>query len=304
MTEAIEIKLIDIQLLTDFSPRDGIDWNVVEEYYQNIADLPPILVARRKNSFKPFVLIDGWHRYHAHCKTRRDTIWAIVDEELKQKDYYFRSICANKAHGIRFTAAEKKRISRYLFIQENRTAKEISQAIGCSVRHATDLIKSLAQDKKEAAIKLAKRMSKQGVSERDIADDLKRRGFKASKSGVNRWLQPEPMLTKKQAIDIIESQTGESPKRDTEEDTTIEEARAIAMKLAGPPDEPSSTLTPMQPIKEISRTRVGVCPSCEIRTVRVPNLEFGVSAACTKIFFYCDRCDKYIEIRLLMPKKE
>lgn len=236
MTEAIEIKLQDITLLKRFMPRDGIDWNVVEEYSANIVDLPPILVAREKSGVTPFILIDGWHRCHAHRAINRDTIMAIVDEELEPKNFLFRAICANKAHGIRFTAKEKVKLSKYLFIRENRSAAEISQAIGCSVRHATDLIKDLAHDKKQKAIRLAKEMSDRGISQRDIADSLTSRGFKASKSGVDRWLKIEEKP-------VASPQIGESPKRDT----TIEEAREIAMELAEPPDEPTPIVTELAP---------------------------------------------------------
>ncbi|MCK4819545.1 hypothetical protein KA005_27505, partial [bacterium] len=205
MTEAIEIDVRNIALRELLSPRDGIEWNIVEEYANNIADLPPILVAIDKAETgepripsidgKTYVLIDGWHRYHAHKGIRNQTISAIVDAELQPEDFFFRAICANKTHGVRFTAEEKVRISKYLFIQENRSAAEISQAIGCSVRHATDLIKDLAHEKKQKAIELAKDAADRGFSERQIAEYLQNLGYKASKSGVNRWLQPESVPT-------------------------------------------------------------------------------------------------------------
>lgn len=231
MTETIEIELDMISLRDNLSPRDGIDQDAVKEYTANIADLPPILVAMDKaenetealtenEDFKVYVLIDGWHRYYAHQAAGHDEIWAIVDTELKPKDFFFRAICSNKAHGIRLTAGEKIRISKYLFIAEHRSAAEISQAIGCSVRHATDLIKELAHEKKRRAIHLARDAADRGFSERQIAEYLQNLGYKASKSGVNRWLQPEPVPTytvkDKDAIQVS-PQIGESPKRDTEQ---------------------------------------------------------------------------------------
>lgn len=216
MTETIEIALEEIDLATAYMPRDHIDFDVIDEYKINIDDLPPILVAIGTGS-KPYILIDGWHRYYAHEKMGRKTIVVVFDKNLEPKDFFFAAIRANKAHGIRFTAEEKKRISRRLFIQENRSAAEISQAIGCSLRHATDLIKDLAHEKKRHAIHLAKTASDQGLSERQIAKYLQDLGFKASKSGVNRWLQPEPVPTVTvKDIDAIQvsPQIGESPKRD------------------------------------------------------------------------------------------
>jgi hypothetical protein len=327
MTEAIEIKLSDIALRDDLSPRDGIDYDAVREYTVNIASLPPVLVAMDKaktptealtenEDFKVYVLIDGWHRFYAHRNAEHKTILAIVDAELEPKDFFFRAICANKVHGIRFTAGEKIRISKYLFIAEHRTAAEISQAIGCSVRHATDLIKDLAHEKKQRAIELAKDAADRGFSERQIAEYLQNLGYKASKSGVNRWLQPEPvptyMVKDKDAIQVS-PQIGESPKRDTEQLVNAggqpidEEGRILNVSGEIATVAPRLVATPEQfkdSKESTTKTRVGVCPSCEIRTVRVPNLDFGVAAACTKIFFYCDRCKEYIEIRLLLPKKE
>lgn len=217
MTEAIEIKLVDIALRQELRPRHGIDEDVVEDYRENVDDLPPILVAKENDGFR-FILIDGWHRYRAHYRANRDSIMAIYDSALKPADFYFAAVRANKTHGIRFTAREKVSISKQLFIHENRSAAEISEAIGCSVRHATDLVKDLAHEKKRHAIHLARDASDRGFSERQIADYLQNLGYKTSKSAVNRWLQPDPVPTVTvKDIDAIQvsPQIGESPKRDT-----------------------------------------------------------------------------------------
>lgn len=296
MTETIEIGLEEIDLAEAYMPRDLIHWDVVNEYKINIDELPPILVAIGTGA-KPYILIDGWHRYYAHEQTDRKTITAIFDKNLESKDFLFRAICANKAHGIRFTAEEKKRISKYLFIRENRSAAEISQAIGCSVRHATDLIKDLADEKKETAVRLAKRMSKQGISQRDIAADLKRRGFKTSKSSVDRWLKPE----------VEVPQIGESPKRDRVDIVRVNRAgqsvdeEGNILNVSGEVATVAPYLT-VEQTKEAAKTRSAICPKCEIRTFRVPILRHGIMSVCTKLYCYCDKCKEYIPLYTLQEK--
>ena len=292
MTEAIEIKLDMITLRDDLRPRSIIDDDIVDEYRENIAFLPPILIAIDSAGY---VLIDGWHRYRAHEEARRDTIMAILDNELKPEDFFFTAARANKAHGIRFDAWEKKNIAKRLFIKENRTAAEISDAVGCSVRHASELIRELAQEKKQEAIKLAKSLSTTGYSQRDIADELVKRGFKASKSGVDRWLKPE----------VEVPQIGESPKRDTSIEGALDaESEALGQEYLkqGTKVIVVSKDGTETPLESTTKTRVGVCPKCETRTVRVPSKD--AVASCTKLFFYCDRCEEYIWIFRLQEKSE
>ncbi len=245
MTEAIEIKLSHIILRDELRPRDVIDDSIVDEYRENITDLPPILVAIDNAHH---ILIDGWHRYHAHRDARRDTIMAIVDPEIKPEDFFFTAVRANKAHGIRFDASEKKKISKRLFIQENRSAAEISQAIGCSLRHATDLIKDLAHEKKQIAMQLAKDWQDR-LTTREIAAGLKALGHKTSKSAVSRWLQKSHVVVPKGGtIDVLFAtpQIGESPKQDI-------------MNVSGE----VATVAPYQTQEEIKKKQsILICPQC------------------------------------------
>jgi uncharacterized ParB-like nuclease family protein len=290
----IEIALEKIDLAIAYMPRFVIDWSVVNEYEECIDDLPPILVAIGTGA-KPYVLIDGWHRFHAHEQAEHKTIMAFFDKKLKPEDFFFAAARSNKAHGIRFTANEKKKISQRLFMKENRSAAEISEAIGCSVRHASDLIQELAHEKKAQAIKYARQQAND-YSVREIAEQLKGMGFKASKSSVSRWIQPaaeEPEEVVPHTKE--ESQIGEVPEEDKWSEVEEEPVDRPVMNVSGE----VASISKMIEVK--APTRIGVCPRCKIRTVRVPS---HIPGSCTELFFYCDRCEEYVSIRILLPKAD
>lgn len=307
MTKTIEIKLDRIVLRGELMPRDGIDHEVVREYMNNIVELPPVLVALDKaespneallenEDFNVHVLIDGWHRYYAFKDVGHDAILAIVDKKLKPEDFFFTAARSNKAHGLRFTAKEKKRISRRLFMKENRSAAEISEAVGCSTRHASDLIQELTHEKKAQAIKYARQQAKD-YSVREIAEQLTKMGFKASKSSVSRWIQPEPEEPEEEKVVSSEkSQIGEVP----EEDRWSTIGDVPTLKPIENISGERATVIPMESVST-APTHVRVCPKCKIRTVRIPKY---IPGSCTKLFIYCDRCDDYIELGMLLPKAD
>ncbi|MEI8194330.1 MAG: hypothetical protein WCI73_00315 [Phycisphaerae bacterium] len=105
------LDLSTIRLDGDTQPRVAIDEHVVKEY----ADL-----LNRGETFPPievicdgaaYWLVDGFHRYHAHRKLERLQIQAVVTGGTLD-DARWRSLTANKTHGLRRTNDDKRKAVR------------------------------------------------------------------------------------------------------------------------------------------------------------------------------------------------
>jgi hypothetical protein len=102
------IALRSIRLDGGTQPRAAIDFNVVQEYGEAIADcalLPPVTVYF---DGAEYWLADGFHRWHAHEALGAVEIAADVRQGT-QRDAVLFSCSANAAHGMRRTNADKRR---------------------------------------------------------------------------------------------------------------------------------------------------------------------------------------------------
>jgi len=215
-----EVAISDIEKRKELMPRAGVSQQVVEDYRASLDFLPPITLGVDNGQL---VLLDGWHRLGAYEAEGKDTIPANIVDSIDPNNFFFESAKANKAHGRRLTAAEKRAVSRKLFLEENRSVTEIADATGISERHVRRLVESFNEAKKELAIEKAIKLSKKNSpatgkphSVREIADILTDEGFDASKSSVGRWLKSA--RADDEELDE-EDQIGQGP----EEDTTLED---------------------------------------------------------------------------------
>jgi len=89
-------------------PRAELDLSVVGEYAEAMergVDFPPISVVY---DGEEYWLYDGFHRLRAAMKRERETIEAEV-EQGTQEDAVWRSLAANKDHGLRRSQKDKRR---------------------------------------------------------------------------------------------------------------------------------------------------------------------------------------------------
>lgn len=223
MMSVTEIPIEEIVMRKKLMPRDGIKEAVVEDYRASIEFLPPIKLGVDDGQN---VLLDGWHRLLAYKAEGKKTILAIVDPTIAPEDFYFEAAKANRAHGQRLTATEKRTVSRNLFLKENRSIAEISVATGISERHVRRLVESFNEARKdlarEKAVKLKKRKNPdtgKNYSVREIAAILTDDGFDTTKSSVSRWLQEDKWEKERAEKDEVPELEAETVDEDeTEED--------------------------------------------------------------------------------------
>ena len=206
--------IADIVLRKELMPRKGVSDAVVTDYKASLELLPPILlgVDKDEDGKELLVLLDGWHRLKAFEEERYETIRAVVDRAIHPSNFRAAAARANKAHGRRLTADEKRTVARKLYLEENRDNDFIADVIGCSDRHARRLVESFEAAKRELYMKKAYKLSKKQNPEtgkkytiREVAESLDSPEFQVSKSAAGRWI-------KKMA-----KQTSVEPEREVEE---------------------------------------------------------------------------------------
>ena len=118
-------------------PRSTIDYDVVEEYAQALADgaeFPPVTVFYDGTDYW---LADGFHRREAHQAAGLD----VVNADLRQgtrRDAVLHSVGANAAHGLRRTNEDKRRAVQKL-LDDSEWAQWSDRAIArrCGVSPQT-----------------------------------------------------------------------------------------------------------------------------------------------------------------------
>ena len=244
------IKISEIEKRKELMPRQGVSQQVVDDYRASIEFLPPIILGIDDGQL---VLLDGWHRLQAYEEEGLEEIPAIINDKIEPADFYFESAKFNKAHGRRLTAAEKRTVSRNLFLEENRSVAEIADATGISERHVRRLVESFNEAKKELAIEKAVKMSQKDnpatgkpFSVREIASALSEEGFDASKSSVGRWL-------KGARAEADESDFGQSPEQDTELEAVTADDEEVTLPKKDKQDPAQFLSRVMEMITEIEQ---------------------------------------------------
>lgn len=128
-------QLLDMSALRvdgDTQPRAAIDPGVVAEYAEALeagAEFPPVEVVCDGATYW---LVDGFHRFYAHRRLKRKQIRAVVTTgELK--DARWKSLGANKTHGLRRTNADKaKAVQKALKLRADLSDRAIAEHVGVS----------------------------------------------------------------------------------------------------------------------------------------------------------------------------
>lgn len=128
-----KVKLADIELDSDYMVRIATDQDTVETYADAMAegaDFPPLELFDTGDG--KLVLVDGWHRYYAAQQNGFVDYPAVIHKGTRSEALAF-ALSANKAHGLRYTPADKRRAIELALAQwPGMSNNSIAEYIGCS----------------------------------------------------------------------------------------------------------------------------------------------------------------------------
>ncbi|MCL2118076.1 MAG: ParB N-terminal domain-containing protein [Planctomycetaceae bacterium] len=110
MQQKIDPKRIRTDL--DTQARVETDASVVEEYASAMLrgdEFPPIVVFHDLDS-DVLILVDGFHRLEAHMRAKPDEEMEVIIKDGTLSDARWASFTVNATHGLRRSAADKRRI--------------------------------------------------------------------------------------------------------------------------------------------------------------------------------------------------
>jgi hypothetical protein len=130
------LKIADLKITQDFQAREKINQRAVSDYeynLQNAIKMPPISVVR---SGEELIVVDGFHRLHAHQNLGRDRIEALITEGDPETALKL-AIGANQTHGLRRSDEDKAR-AVVLALKNPDLGKGSDREIGklCGVSHS------------------------------------------------------------------------------------------------------------------------------------------------------------------------
>jgi transcriptional regulator with XRE-family HTH domain len=125
-TKDIEIK--DIVYREDLYPRFEPDPERIQQYAQDLEMLPPVEINQHNE------LIDGYHRWTAHRKEKRETIKAIVTNTTSDIHLLKLAIERNSKHGLQLSSAEKKHLVLKMYTGNKDEKEEFSNLLSITKR--------------------------------------------------------------------------------------------------------------------------------------------------------------------------
>ncbi len=133
----MEIPVDAVVFRADLYPRIEPSHETVQRYAENLEVLPPIEVNQHNE------LIDGWNRWTAHKKKRRETICAFVTQTASDIEVLELAIKRNASHGLQLSLADKKKQALRIYgmcayrTQKDREEKKANLAKLLSVDDST-----------------------------------------------------------------------------------------------------------------------------------------------------------------------
>ena len=138
----------DIIIRMDLYPRMEVDNSKVQEYSENIENLPPIIINQDN------ILIDGLHRLKANKQAELTEIEVIIEHTKGENEIYLRAIETNSTHGLQLSMKDKQSVAIKLYDLKNR--ERLIKCLSISTRTfdgwVSNKAKQLKKEKEEEAI--------------------------------------------------------------------------------------------------------------------------------------------------------
>jgi len=145
----MERNINNIIFRDDLYPRIETKPTIVQKYAEDLDILPPIEINQHNE------LIDGWHRWTAHKKEKRETISVQVTETKSDTHLLELAIERNAKHGLQLSQQDKKDMARKIYHitpERERDKKKVHLAkiLSVSERTIRDWLSRIDKDTKEA----------------------------------------------------------------------------------------------------------------------------------------------------------
>lgn len=168
----MKIKIDEIIIREDLYPRKKIDEQKVEEYSENLDELPPIVINQAK------ILIDGKHRILAHKLAGKTEIEYIIEETKSESDLRLRAIELNAKHGLQLSYNDKKRIAVDITknsLDEGEDVVEVGKRLAKVLSIANDTYNKWTRNvrdeyNKEIQSQIINEYLKAELTQKDVAD--------------------------------------------------------------------------------------------------------------------------------------
>ena len=138
----------DIIIRMDLYPRMEVDNKKVQEYSENIENLPAILINQDN------ILIDGLHRLKANKQAELKEIEVTIEQTDSENEIYLRAIETNSKHGLQLSMKDKQSVAVKLYDLKNR--ERLIKSLSISPRTfdgwVSNKAKQLKEQKEEEAI--------------------------------------------------------------------------------------------------------------------------------------------------------
>lgn len=128
---SLRIRISDLTLVPELSPRERISEEAVLRYMDSFAALPPIRVQRGTR-----VVIDGFHRVEAATRLGLEEIEAC-EEPVSDDDIRLVAALANMQHGEPLTRPERNRMAVLLVQHYGRLREEAAELLGMAAPAVT-----------------------------------------------------------------------------------------------------------------------------------------------------------------------
>lgn len=171
----------EIIIRKDLYPRFEVDNKKVQEYSENIENLPAIIINQDN------ILIDGLHRLRGHKQAELKEIEVIVEKTVSENELYLRAVETNSTHGLQLNSEEKAELTSKFYGQfdEKRICKVLSISHGTYNKYTTNVRKAKDKELNRKVQELYLKCK----SSVEILDILKEQKFEIEKSTIYKKIE-------------------------------------------------------------------------------------------------------------------
>jgi hypothetical protein len=149
MMQTVELKVSDVVFRKDLYPRLETSAETVQKYAEDIDVLPPIDVNQEN------IIFDGWHRWTAHKKAKRETIKAVVTKTTSDGHLLELAIERNATHGLQLSQEDKRNMARTIYHvtperDRDEKKKQLAKLLSVSERTVREWLSRIDKDAKES----------------------------------------------------------------------------------------------------------------------------------------------------------